>query len=98
MLDINLIREHPEIVKKSLEKRGDQSKIDWVNEVRVLDADWKNLHQQVDELRHLRNKLSQQVSELKKQKKDVVDLLSQAKEIPKFVEEKEAKKKELKEK
>ena len=32
MLDINLIRKNPELVKKDLEKRKDLEKIKWLND------------------------------------------------------------------
>ncbi len=98
MLDINLIRDHPDIVLKDLERRDDREKAVWVTEIRKMDAEWKNLHLEVDELRHLRNKLSKEVSELKKVGKDASSLMLKAKEIPELIEDKEKRKEELKEK
>ncbi|MBI4150264.1 serine--tRNA ligase [Candidatus Woesearchaeota archaeon] len=95
MLDINLIRDHQEIVKKGLEKRNLQDRIPWVAEIRELDAEWKNLKQQVDDLRHLRNKLSLEISQLKKEKKDATAILKQATDIPKRIAEKEARQNEI---
>lgn len=94
MLDINLIREHPDIVKKNLEKRNQLDKIPWIVEIRELDAEWKNLKLQVDDLRHLRNKLSLEISQLKKEKKDAAAALRQAADIPKMIAEKEARQNE----
>jgi len=98
MLDINLIRDHPDIVLKDLERRDDIEKSKWVSEIRKMDAEWKNLHLEVDELRHLRNKVSKEVSELKKVGKDASKQLDKAKEIPLLIEDKEKRKEELKEK
>ena len=89
MLDINLIRDHPDLVKRDLEKRNQLNKLAWVEEIRRKDTEWKNLVQQVYELRHMRNKLSQEISDLKKQKKDASAVLKQASEIPKMIQEKE---------
>ncbi len=90
MLDINLIRESPDIVKKDLEKRNQLDKLPWITEIRELDAEWKNLKLQVDDLRHLRNKLSLEVGKLKKEGKDAAAALKQASDIPTIIAEKEA--------
>lgn len=89
MLDINLIREHPEIVKKDLEKRNQKDKLKWVVDIRKKDAEWKTTKKQVDELRHMRNKISQQINEAKKAGKNPQDLFKQASQIPKQIQEKE---------
>jgi len=89
MLDINLIREHPEIVEKDLEKRGLNEKIALVGELRKKDAEWKNLKMEVDALRHSRNSISKEVGEAKKAGKDAKQLLKKASEIPILIAEKE---------
>ena len=44
MLDINLVRDHPDIIRNDLKRRGDKEKLKWVDEVRTLDNKWrKNL-------------------------------------------------------
>src|SRR3989344_8177197 len=89
MLDINLIREQPDLVKKDLEKRSMLDKILWITEIRELDTAWKNIKLHVDDLRHMRNKLSLEISTLKKEKKDATAALKQASEIPQRIAEKE---------
>ena len=39
MLDINLLREKPELIKKSQKRRGEDQKI--VDEVVKLDVEWR---------------------------------------------------------
>jgi len=95
MLDINLIRDQPDIVKKDLQKRGQEDKVSWVAEIRELDAEWKNLKLQVDDLRHLRNKLSLEISQLKKEKKDAAAALKRAADIPAMIAEKEGRQNEV---
>lgn len=98
MLDINLIREHPEIVKKDLEKRKNKEKLKVLNEIVKLDNEWRELKGKTDSLRAERNKVSLQISELKKQKKDASALIKKAGDIPKEIEKIEAKLNSLKEK
>ena len=95
MLDINLIRDHPEIVKKDLEKRNLPDRRLWIVEIRQLDAEWKNLKLQVDDLRHMRNKLSLEISQAKKEKKDIAALLKQASDIPRMIAEKEGRQNDI---
>ena len=89
MLDINLIRDNPAIVKKDLEKRHQLDKLQWIEEIRRMDTEWKNLKQQVDELRHFRNKISQEIADVKKKGGDASKLKKQAAEVPTMILQKE---------
>lgn len=61
MIDTNLIRENPELVKTGVAKKGyDVSVIDRLAEA---DTKWVRLLQQVEELRHERNVVSKEFSE-----------------------------------
>jgi len=82
MLDIKLIRNHPEIVKQSLEKRRDSEKISWLMKVIKLDANYLKLKQNVEELRRQRNEGSREINELQKQGKDIKKKVKELKEIP----------------
>ncbi|MEK6820191.1 MAG: serine--tRNA ligase [Nanoarchaeota archaeon] len=87
MLDINLIRENPKIVKESQKKRGlDEKEIDLLLR---LDKEWRELKQEVDNLRARRNKISEEINQAKKQGKNTGRLIEEAKEIPKKLENKE---------
>jgi len=98
MLEIKFIREHPDIVKKDLEKRDEKEKIKWVDEVLKLDDEWRKLKGEADELRSRRNALSMEINKLKKDKKDASKVIKEARDIPKKIEnlEKEMKEKEEK--
>ncbi len=89
MLDINLLRENPEKVKKSVINRGKDEKI--VDEFLKLDENWRELKKKSDELRAYRNKLSKEINQAKKSGKDVKKLIKKAKEIPKKLEKAEKK-------
>jgi seryl-tRNA synthetase len=82
MLDIKLIREHPEIVKESLNKRGDTEKLAWVDELLELDGRWRVAKKQVEQLRHRRNVLSENIAEMKRKNEDVSNELKETQRIP----------------
>ncbi len=87
MIDIKLIRENPDILKESQKKRG--MPITDVEKIAELDAKWRELKKEVDDLRSKRNNLSEEINQAKKQGKKIDKLLKEAKEIPKLLEEKE---------
>ncbi len=87
MLEIKIIRENPEIVKKDLQKRGDSEKLGWLDEVLKLDNEWRKLKGEADELRSKRNALSMEINKLKKEKKDADKIIREAQEIPKKIEQ-----------
>ncbi len=58
MLDIKLIRENPELVRQSLEKRGDIFALDNILEI---DERYRNLLRQTEELRAKHNETSKQL-------------------------------------
>jgi len=87
MLDINLLREKPEKVKKSLKKRLLPETI--VDNFLEIDKEWRILKVEVDNLRARRNKISQEINLAKKSGKSINNLIREAKEIPKKLLEKE---------
>lgn len=68
MIDINLIRNNPELVKENIKKKFQDKKLVLVDEVIELDKKNRMLKQQGDDLRALRNKLSGEVGKLMKEK------------------------------
>lgn len=63
MIDINLIRENPEIVRASMQKRGiDASPVD---EAVEKDARWRELLKEADVLKAERNKVSKEIGKMK---------------------------------
>ncbi|MBI2507860.1 serine--tRNA ligase [Candidatus Woesearchaeota archaeon] len=82
MLDIKLLRENPNIVKKNLEKRRDKEKLSWVQKVRELDASHIKIKKEVEELRHRRNLVSEEINTLQKQGKDIKEKIKDIRKIP----------------
>ncbi|MEJ2281332.1 MAG: serine--tRNA ligase [Candidatus Bathyarchaeota archaeon] len=87
MLDIKLIRDHPEIVRKNLQKRGEQDKIEMLDCLVKYDIEWRKMLVEANELRHNRKIITSEISKLKKQGKDATEIIEKAKEIPQKIKE-----------
>jgi seryl-tRNA synthetase len=96
MLDINLFREKPDIVRKDLEKRGAKEKLKLVDSVIKKDQEWRKLKQEVEQLRNKRNVVSKEIAQLKKENKKVDAKMKEAAAIPKKIEAAEAKQNKIK--
>jgi len=95
MLDLNLIREKTEEVRKALLKRMDD--VDFT-ELLQWDQDRKEMIFEIDELRAKRNKVSAQIPLMKKEGKDIRELLSEMKGVSDRIKEFDANLSELEEK
>ncbi len=69
MIDINIIRNNPELVKENIKKKFQDSKLVLVDEVISLDKKNRELKLEGDNLRAQRNKLSAQIGLLMREKK-----------------------------
>ena len=78
MIDINLIRTNPELVKENIKKKFQDEKLCLVDEVLELDKKNRALKQEGDNLRAERNQLSSQIGALMKEgKKDEAEVVKQ---------------------
>lgn len=84
MLDINLVRENPNLVKNNEELRNRDSKN--VDVVLKLDHQWKSKLKSVEKLKHTRNVVSQEINQAKKNK-DEKTVKQKIKEMRSVVEE-----------
>ena len=92
MIDLNLIRENPKLVKDNIKRKFQDEKLPLVDEAAKLDADIRKLKTEAQELRSERNRISEKINEAKKAGKDVKKVLDEAKKIPdriKIIEEKQ---------
>ena len=64
MLDMKFVRENPDAVKENIKKKFQDYKFPMVDEVIALDAEFRALKKEGDELRASRNKLSKQIGAL----------------------------------
>ncbi len=69
MIDINLIRTNPDLVKENIKKKFQEKKLPLVDEVIELDNKKRLLQTEGDGLRSLRNTLSAEIGKLMKEKK-----------------------------
>ncbi len=82
MIDINLIREQPELVKENMKKKFQDETI--VDEFLKIDVKVRSLMKESQQLRQKRNTISKRISEAKKSGNDVEvkKIMTEAKEIP----------------
>lgn len=92
MIDINLVRDNPQLIKDNLKKRNYAFDL---NGLIKLDEEWRKLRYEEDEIRKQRNIISEKINELKKKGKNASKEIKQAKEIPKKLEKIEEKRKKL---
>jgi len=98
MIDIKLLRDNPDLVKKNIKKRFQQEKIVLVDKLVKLDEEWRGLKHKEDGLRSERNKISKKINELMKSKKDAKSEIKKAKVIPGKIDKLQIKRKKLEEK
>ncbi len=91
MLDIKLIRENPEIVRKDLRRRGDAEKEKLLAELIEKDKQWRAFVSETDKLKAERNKLSEEIGKAKKSGKDASAFLKQAAAIPEKIKQNDEK-------
>ena len=93
-----MIREHPEVVKNNLEKRGDAEKLRMLDDLIRFDREWRELLTRVNGLRHNRRLVTEEIAGLKKAGKDTSKKVEEAKDIPQEIQKLEAQVEESKEK
>jgi seryl-tRNA synthetase len=98
MIDINLIRENPDLIKENIKKKFQDKKLILVDEILNLDEKWRKLKFDEDKVRSERNKISKEINKLKKEKKDAREKIKEAKEIPERIAKLETKRKKFEEK
>jgi seryl-tRNA synthetase len=81
MLDINLIRDSPEVVRADLQKRGDEENLARLEELIGWDRAWRENNTKVNELRHRRNNLARRVAAAQRGGEDVSDLTQEASDL-----------------
>ncbi|MBR2969613.1 MAG: serine--tRNA ligase, partial [Clostridia bacterium] len=69
MIDINLIRKNPDMVRENIKKKFQDAKLPLVDEVIELDIKVRELKQEGDDLRAMRNTLSTQIGALMREKR-----------------------------
>lgn len=86
MLDIKLIRENPDKVRKDLKKRGGLEKIKLLEELIEHDREWRKMTADVEKLRARRNKVTEEIAKFKKEGHSPVKQFAEMKEIKDEIE------------
>ncbi|KYK29851.1 MAG: serine--tRNA ligase [Theionarchaea archaeon] len=95
MLDISVVREDPELVKRSMRRRNMNPSV--VDEVLNRDSEWRAVLTEGNELRHRKNVLAQEIKELKQKGEDISEKVKETKELPGKIKAVEEREKELRE-
>ena len=100
MLDLRFVRENPDIVKKNIQNKFQDSKLPLVDEVIALDKESRETKQEADNLRAERNKISKQIGGLMAQgkKDEAMEMKSKVTSFSEHLAELEKKEEELQEK
>jgi len=81
MLDIKLIRENAEFVKKNLMKRGNPENSKMLDALVDLDREWRQNLTKLNDLRHEKKVITSEIAALKKRRKDASSKIEKAKTI-----------------
>jgi len=90
MLDIKLIREDPELVRRNLERRQDPEKLEMLDALIEDDARWREQVTEVNRLRRRRNEISSEIAKVMKEGGDASSLREEAGGIPTLIVDAEA--------
>ena len=78
MIDIKLIRENPDLVKKGIENKNDKSSVD---EILAIDLERREKLQLVEDLKAKRNIASQEIGKLKKAGESTDSIMAEMKQV-----------------
>ena len=97
MLDMNFIRNNPDVVKENIKKKFQDQKLPLVEELLELDKQYRAIKTQDDELRGTRNSISKQIGALMGQgkKEEAEKIKSEVTQIGEQIEANETKEEEL---
>ena len=98
MLDIKFIREHPDIVRKDLQKRNEKEKLEWLDDLLRDDVEYRKSLQENQKLRQRRNEITDEINKLKRQGEDIKGKIKEAKELPENIKQSDERIEELKNK
>lgn len=90
MLDIRLVRDNADAVRKDLAKRGATDKAKLLEDVIRKDREWRDDLQKVEALRKRRNEITKEIAAAKKAKRDASKLMKEASTLPEQIKALEA--------
>jgi len=98
VLDIRLVRESPDVIRRDLAKRNAPEKAKLLDDVIRWDAEWRKALAEADRLRRRRNEITRDIAEAKKAGKATEKLRKEAATLPEEIDALDAKTDELAEK
>ncbi|MEM3054365.1 MAG: serine--tRNA ligase, partial [Candidatus Bathyarchaeia archaeon] len=81
MLDIKLIRENPELVRRNFERRGSPEYLEMLDALLEYDKLWRQKLTELNELRRERNRITVEIAAAKKKGRDISAIVAKAKKI-----------------
>ncbi len=91
VLDVRLVREKPDLIRKDLAKRQAPDKAKLLDDVIAWDQAWRAATAEADGLKKRRNEITRAIADAKKGKKDTASLQKEAAELPNKIEALDAK-------
>ena len=82
VLDIRLIRETPDVVRRDLRKRGATEKEGLLDDVIRWDKEWRATTAEADGLKKRRNEITRAIAEAKRAQRDAAALQKEAADLP----------------
>src|SRR2546430_6325062 len=86
VLDIRLVRENPELIRKDLAKRNATDKAKLLADVIRWDQEWRKALAEADHLKRRRNEITREIAETKKAGKSTEKLRKEAAGLPKKID------------
>lgn len=90
MLDIKVLRDDPERVKKAILDRGMSAEVADVDGILALDSQRRSILVKVEELKHERNRASETIVESKKKGEDTSEITGRMRDISERIKEMDA--------
>lgn len=90
MIDIKIVRETPDAIRKDLKKRGSDEKSKLLEELIINDKELREFIGEADSLRRQRNAFTEEIAKMKRDGKDVTQKIQEMKRIPERIKALEA--------
>jgi seryl-tRNA synthetase len=81
MLDIKLVREKPDLVKTNLAKRGSLETVQMLDDLIVVDKEWRLNLTKLNDLRHERKQITMEIARLKKARLEATEEVTKAQDL-----------------
>ncbi len=95
MIDINLIREKPNLVRENLSKRRDPEVLSLLDKVIKVDEEWRKTTKELNSFRSERNRITAEIAKRKKEGESVQELISKANKIVEQIKQLESNQQKL---